>query len=262
MPSYKALYGRRCHSPIGWFELGESRWWSTDLVRDAMKNVKVIQERLRTAQSRQKNYTDRKVRIVAYMVGEMVLLRVSPMKGVMLFEKKGNLSPRFIGPFKILERVGEVTYRLALPPRLAGVHQIFHVSMLRKYHKDSLHVLVFTTVHLDNNLTSEEESVAILDRQVRKLRSKSFSSVKVQWRGDPIEEATWESESDMRSRCWQGRFNVMDNGSRLMPRPKSLYKKRQKKKSSVPNWAPGANHSTKGRKREQKAIQFGQRRLL
>ncbi|XP_070003865.1 uncharacterized protein [Nicotiana sylvestris] len=137
----------------------------------------VIQDRLLTAQSRQKSYADRKVRDVAFMVRERVLLRVSPMKGVMRFGKKDNLSPRFIGPFEILDRVGEVAYRLALPLSLSTVHLVFHMSMLRKYHDDPSHVLDFSTVQLDKHLTYEKES----------------------WRGQPVEAATWESESDMRS---------------------------------------------------------------
>ncbi|XP_070020066.1 uncharacterized protein [Nicotiana sylvestris] len=102
------------------------------------------------------------------------------MKGVMRFGKKGKLSPRFIGPFEILDRVGEVAYRLALPPSLSPVRLVFHVSMLRKYHGDPFHVLDFSTVQLDKDLSYEEEPVAILDQQVRQLRSKSFLSVRVQ----------------------------------------------------------------------------------
>ncbi|XP_070004708.1 uncharacterized protein [Nicotiana sylvestris] len=112
------------------------------------------------------------------------------MKGMMRFGKKGKLSPRFIGPFEILDRVEEVTYRLALPPSLSVVHPVFHVSMLRKYHDDPSHVLDFRTVQLDKDLTYEDELVAIQDRQVCQLRSKSYPSVHVQWRGQPTEAAT------------------------------------------------------------------------
>ncbi|XP_070029615.1 uncharacterized protein [Nicotiana sylvestris] len=142
-----------------------------------MQNYK---DRLRTAQSRQKSYSDRKVRNVAFVVGERVLLRVSSMKGVMRFGKKGKLRPRFIGPFEILDREGEVAYRLALLLSLSDVHPVFHMSMLRKYHGDPSHVLEFSTVQLDKDLTYEEEPVAILDWQVRQLRSKTFPSVFVQ----------------------------------------------------------------------------------
>ncbi|XP_070024625.1 uncharacterized protein [Nicotiana sylvestris] len=136
------------------------------------------------------------------MVGKKALLKVSPMKGVMRFGKTGKLSPRFIGLFEVLRRVGEVAYELALPPppSLSEVHPVFHVSMLRKYHADLSHVLDFSTIQLDESLGYEEEPVAIIDRQDRQLRSKRVSVVKVQWRGQIVEEVTWESEEDMRKR--------------------------------------------------------------
>ncbi|XP_075081711.1 uncharacterized protein LOC142166406 [Nicotiana tabacum] len=118
----------------------------------------------------------------------------------MRFGKKDKLSIRFIGPFKVLERVGEVAYKLALQPSLSGVQMVFHVSMLRKYYKDLSYVFHFSSVHLDNDLTYDEEPLAILDRQVQKLRSKDISSIKVQWRVQLVEEATWETEHDMRSK--------------------------------------------------------------
>ncbi|XP_070017522.1 uncharacterized protein [Nicotiana sylvestris] len=134
------------------------------------------------------------------MVDEKVLLRVSPIKGVMQFGKKGKLCPRFIGPLEIFDRVGKVAYRLAFPPSLAVVHPVFYISVLRKYHEDKQHILDFSMIQRDENLSYAEEPVAILDRQVHKLRSTSFPSLKVQWSGQPIEEATWDSESDMQSR--------------------------------------------------------------
>ncbi|XP_070057077.1 uncharacterized protein [Nicotiana tomentosiformis] len=204
MAPYEALYGRWCQSPVGGFELGEARLLGTDLVQDALERVKLIQDRLcmaqsrlkcyadqkgearllgadlvqdalekvqliqdrlRMAQSRQKCYADRKVCDVAYMVGEKVLLRVSLIKGVMRFEKKGKLSPRYIGPFEVVERTGEVACKLALPPILWSVHPVFHVSLLWKYFCDLSHVLDIGTVRLDGDLTYYVESVAILDRQ-------------------------------------------------------------------------------------------------
>ncbi|XP_070046126.1 uncharacterized protein [Nicotiana tomentosiformis] len=125
------------------------------------------------------------------MVGEKVLLRVSPRKDVIRIVKKGKLSPRYIGPFEILEKIGEVAYKLAFMPSLSSVHPVFHVSMLRKYVSEPSHVLDFSTVQLDGDLTYDVESMAILDRQVRKLRSKSIASENVQWRGQPIEEDIW-----------------------------------------------------------------------
>ncbi|XP_070046960.1 uncharacterized protein [Nicotiana tomentosiformis] len=122
------------------------------------------------------------------------------MKGVIRFRKKGKLSHTYIRPFDILERIGEVAYKFVLPPSLFAVHPTFYVSMLQKYYGDQSHVLEISTVQLDKDLTYIEELVAILDRQVRKLRSKNIASMKVQWRGYPVEEATWETEHDMLSR--------------------------------------------------------------
>ncbi|XP_070017322.1 uncharacterized protein [Nicotiana sylvestris] len=190
MAPYKALYGRWCHSPVGWFEPGEAKLIGTDLVRDVLEKVKMIQDRLRTTQSRQKSYADRKVCDAAFTVEERVLHRISPVKGVMRFKMKGKLNPRYIGPFEILKRIREIAYKLAFLPSLYAVHPVFNVSMLRKYYSDPSHVLDFSTVQLDEDLTCIEEHVAILDRQVRKLRSKDIASVKVQWRGYPVEEAT------------------------------------------------------------------------
>ncbi|XP_070001867.1 uncharacterized protein [Nicotiana sylvestris] len=155
-----------CISPVGWFEPGKARLLGSDLVQYALDKVKVIQERLCTTQSRQKSYDDR----------------------------KSKLSPRFISPFEVLRRIGEVTYELALPLSLSGVHLVFHVSMLRKYIGDPSLVLDFSTVQLDSDLTYDVEPVAILESRVCKLRSKDIASVKVQWRGQPKEESTWETK--------------------------------------------------------------------
>ena len=115
------------------------------------------------------------------------------MKGVMRFGKKGKLIPRFIGPFEILSRVGEVAYKLALPPSLSAIHPVFHVSMLRKYISDESHVISLDSVELGPDLTFEEEPIAILDRQIRKLRTKEIASVKVQWKHRSVGKATWET---------------------------------------------------------------------
>ena len=118
MAPFEALCGRRCRSPIGWYNAFEVRPWGTDLLRKSLDKVKFILEKLVAAQSRQKEYADRKVRELDFMEGEQVLLKVSPMKCVMRFGKRGKLSTRYIGPFEVLKHVGEVAYELALPPRL------------------------------------------------------------------------------------------------------------------------------------------------
>ena len=116
----------------------------------------------------------------------------------MRFGKKGKLSPRFIGPFKVIEKVGQMAYRLALPQELENIHNAFHVSMLRRYNSDPSHVVSLETIELRPDLTYEEESVEILAREVKELQNKRILLVKVLWRNHKTEEATWESEETMR----------------------------------------------------------------
>ncbi|CAM9000490.1 unnamed protein product [Rhodiola kirilowii] len=122
------------------------------------------------------------------------------MEGVMRFSKKGKLISRSIGPFEILEIVGNVAYRLALPPTLSSVHPVFHISMLRKYIPEPSHVLEYERLHMDDTLSYDEQHVAILDRQVKRLRNKEVFSVKVLHKTFTEAEATWESEKDIKAR--------------------------------------------------------------
>ena len=122
------------------------------------------------------------------MEGEQVVLKVSPMKRVRRFGKRGKLSPRYIGPFDVLKRVGEVAYELALPPGLSRVHPVFHVSMLKRYHGDGNYIIRWDSVLLDENLSYEEEPVVILDREVRMLRSRRLHPSKFNGRIDPLKK--------------------------------------------------------------------------
>ena len=129
-----------------------------------------------------------------------MFIRVSPIRGVLRFGRKGKLNPRYIGPYEILEQVGSVAYRVALPPSLGHVHPVFHVSMLRRYLYDPSHVLEPQDIEVDRELSYEVLPERIVDQQIRKLRSKEIASVKVIWWGFSGEEATWEAEEAMRSR--------------------------------------------------------------
>ncbi|KAK4731584.1 hypothetical protein R3W88_024572 [Solanum pinnatisectum] len=122
------------------------------------------------------------------------------MKGVMRFGKQGKLSPRFIGPYRIIQRVGQVAYELELPSGLESVHPVFHVSMLRKYVGDPSRVVPIENVHITKDLSYDKTLIAILDRQVHKLRTKEVASVKVLWRNKNREEVTWEAEDGIRSK--------------------------------------------------------------
>ncbi|XP_049388706.1 uncharacterized protein LOC125853079 [Solanum stenotomum] len=181
-------------SPIGWFEKVETALFGPDLVHQAMEKVKVIRQRLETAQSRHKSYAKVRRRGLEFSIGDWVFLKVSPMKGVMRFGKKEKLSPRYIEPYKIIRRVGQVAYELELPQELSSVYPVFHVSMLRKCIGDPSHITPTEDVQVTGDLTYEEVPIAILDRQVRKLRNKEVASVKVLWRNQQVEEVTWEAE--------------------------------------------------------------------
>ena len=200
MAPYEALYGRRCRSPICWDDVGERRLIGPDLVEDAEAKIRIARERLQTAQSRQKSYADQRRRDLEFQVGEHVLLKVSPSRGIKRFGLRNKLSPRFVGPFEILERVGPVAYRLALPPSLARVHNVFHVSMLRKYIPDPSHIISPTSIQLREDLSYDEAPLQILAREVKQLRNRSIPYVKVQWENHEEREATWELESSMRER--------------------------------------------------------------
>ncbi|KAK5794111.1 hypothetical protein PVK06_035313 [Gossypium arboreum] len=169
MAPYEALYGRKCRTPLFWTELGESKIFGVDLIRDAEQKVKVIRERLKIASDRQKSYADLKRKDIEYQVGDKVFLKVSPWKKILKFGRKGKLSPRFVGPYEISERVDPVAYRLILPPELEKVHDVFHVSMLRRYRSDPSHVISPSEIEIQANMSYEEEQIHILSREVKVL---------------------------------------------------------------------------------------------
>ena len=200
MAPYEALYGRKCRSPIGWFDVGETKLIGPDVIQQAVDKVKLIQERLLAAQSRQKSYADNQRRDLEFQIGDWVFLKVSPMRGVMRFGRKGKLSPRYIGPYQIVRRIGKVAYELDLPSDLEAVHPVFHVSMLRKCIGDPSRVFPVDDIQVTEELSYEEKPVAILDRQVRRLRTKDVASVKVLWQNNNREEMTWEAEDEMKNK--------------------------------------------------------------
>ncbi|KAI5317258.1 hypothetical protein L3X38_036965 [Prunus dulcis] len=161
MSPFDALYGKQCRTPFYWDEVGENRLEVADDV-------------------------------------ERTKAQLSPWKGVVRFRRRGKLSPRYIGAYEVMERVGPVAYRLALPLDLSQLHDVFHVSMLRKYISDPSHVLEGQPIELQEDLTYVEQPVQILDRKMQVLRSREIPLVKVLWRSHTVEEATWEPEDQMR----------------------------------------------------------------
>ncbi|KAA0043118.1 ty3-gypsy retrotransposon protein [Cucumis melo var. makuwa] len=166
MAPFAALYGKCCRSPVCWGEVGEQRLMGPELVQSTKEEIQKIRSRMRTARSRQKSYADVRRKDLEFDVGDKVFLKVAPMRGVLRFEKRGKLSPRFVGPFEILEWIGPVAYRLALPPSLSTVNDVFHVSMLRKYVPDPSHVVDCEPLEIDENLSYTEQPVEVLAREV------------------------------------------------------------------------------------------------
>ena len=153
MAPYEVLYGRRCRTPMCWIELNEHKIIGPDLVKDTKEKVQIIQHRLKATCDRQKFYANLKINDIEFEVEDKVFLKVSPWKKTLCFGRKRKLSPRFIGPYEILVRVGLVAYHLALPPELAKLHDVFHVSMLRRYHSDTSHILPVQDIQVQEDFT-------------------------------------------------------------------------------------------------------------
>ena len=129
MAPYKALYGRKCKTPVCWDEVGERQLVGPEIVQLTTEKIQLILDRLKEAQDRQKSYADLKREPIEYNMGDIVFLKISPWKGVLRFGKRGKLSPRYIGPYEVIERVGPVAYRLDLPIELSQIHDVFYVSL-------------------------------------------------------------------------------------------------------------------------------------
>ncbi|GJY96105.1 putative reverse transcriptase domain-containing protein [Tanacetum coccineum] len=176
---FEALYGRKCRSPVIWTE---------------------IKERLKTARSRQKSYADKRRKPLEFKVGDRVLLKVSPWKGVVRFGKKGKLAPRYVGPFEIVECVGPVAYRLKLPQELSCVHDMFHVSNLKKCLAEPDVQVPLDEIEIDENLRFVEEPIEIVERDVKKLKRRRIPLVKVRWNSRQGAEYTWEHEDQFQKK--------------------------------------------------------------
>ena len=170
--------------------MGKSSITGPDLIRDTFEKVILIRKRLLMAQSRQKSYADIRCRPLEFEVDDHVFLKVMPKRGVVRFGKRGKLLLRFIGPFEILERVGTVAYRLAFFPSMSGVHEVFHVSMLRKYTPDPAHVVYWGEIEVDTDGTFEEGPMRIMDSRDQVLRQNIMRLVKVLWQHHGVEEST------------------------------------------------------------------------
>nr|GEW90830.1 putative reverse transcriptase domain-containing protein [Tanacetum cinerariifolium] len=177
--SFEALYGRKCQMPIAWVEVRESKLIRPEIIQKTTDKIVQIKERLKAARDRQKSYADNRRKLLDFSVGDKVLLKVSPRKGVVRFGKRSKLSPRNVGSFEIVDRAGPVAYRLRLPQDLVRIHDTFHVSNLNKCLTDVNLYVPIKEVKIDNKLHFVEEPMEIMDREVKKLKRSRIPIVKV-----------------------------------------------------------------------------------
>ncbi|GJS22059.1 putative reverse transcriptase domain-containing protein [Tanacetum coccineum] len=197
---FEALYRQKCRSPICWSEVRDNQLTGPELIRETTKKIVQIKNRFLTAHSRQKSYADRRTKPLEFEVGDMVLLKVSPWKCVIRFGKRKKLSPRYIGPFKILARVGLVAYTLELPKELKGIHSTFHVSSLKNCLADENLIILLDEIQLDDKPHFIKELVKIVDREVKRLKQSRIPIVKFRWNSRRGSEFTWEREDQFRDK--------------------------------------------------------------
>ena len=200
MAPFEALYGRRCRTPLYWAEVGEQTLIGPELLQEMEDTVGKVRDRMKRAQDRYTKYANNRRRPLEFTVGDFAYLKVSPMLGVKRFGMQSKLSPRYVGPFEITERIGEVAYRLKLTDALTGVHDVFHVSQLRKCIRRPDQVIEAEPLMIQPDLTYEERPIRIEDRKDKVLRNKVIPLVKVIWQHHGSEDATWELETEMRAK--------------------------------------------------------------
>ncbi|GJY83244.1 putative reverse transcriptase domain-containing protein [Tanacetum coccineum] len=197
---FEALYGQKCRYLVCWAEVGEVQLIDPEIVQETTEKVIQIKQRIQAARDRQKSYADLKRKPMEFQVGDRVMLKVSPWKGVVRFGKRGKLNPRYVRPFKVLERVRAIAYKLELPQELSRVHNTFHVSNLKKCYADEPLAVPLDGLHIDDKLHFVEEPVEIMDREVKRLKQSRIPIVKVRWNSRRGPEFTWEREDQFRKK--------------------------------------------------------------
>jgi hypothetical protein len=197
MSPFEALYGRKCRTPLYWDQTGERQFFGFELIQEVEEQVLIIRENLRVAQTRQKSYADNRRRPLEFEEGDYVYLKVSPLRGMRRFKVKGKLSPLYIGPFLIFSRVGEMAYQLELPASLSNVHNVFHVSQLKKCLRVPEEQLPMEELSVQGDLTYMEYPIKILDTLTRVTRNKVINMCKVKWSRHREDEATSEREEEL-----------------------------------------------------------------
>ncbi|GJS43134.1 putative reverse transcriptase domain-containing protein [Tanacetum coccineum] len=191
---FKALYDRKGLLLVCWAEVREVQIIGPEIVQETTEKIIQIKQRIQAARDRQKSYSDLKRKPMEFQVGDRVMLKVSPWKGVVHFGKRGKLNPRYVGPFKVLEKVGAVAYKLELPQELSRVHNTFHVSNLKKFYADKPLAILLDGLHIDDKLHFVEEPVKIINHEVKRLKRSRLPIIKVRWNSRRGLEFTWERE--------------------------------------------------------------------
>jgi hypothetical protein len=181
------------------FETGEWNVFGCDILQEDEKQVRMVRENLHVTQSRQKSYADHRRRELSFEVGDFVYLKMSPMRGLRRFEVRGKLAPRFIGPFNIREKRGEVSYQLELPPQLSDVHDVFHISQLKKCLRVTEEQIPMEDLDAKEDLSYHEYPIKILETSKRVTRHKKIKMCKVQCSHHTAEESTWEREEELKA---------------------------------------------------------------
>ncbi|GKA62488.1 putative reverse transcriptase domain-containing protein [Tanacetum coccineum] len=209
---YEALYGRKCRSTVCWAEVGEAQLIGPELIQETTEKIVLIKQRMQAAQDQQKSYADRKRKPMEFEVEDRVMLKVSPWKGVVRFGKRGKLNPRYVGPFRVLDKVGKVAYKLELPQELSRVHHTFHVSNLKKCYADEPLVMPLEGIHVDDKLQFVEEPIEIMEREIKRLKRSRIPLVKVRWKSDSFKQkypqlfTNRATSSTTRNRVWLPRY--------------------------------------------------------
>ncbi|WVZ58248.1 hypothetical protein U9M48_008534 [Paspalum notatum var. saurae] len=195
---FEALSGRRCRTPLFWNQIREKQVFGLGIIEDAEQQLRIVRENLRVAQSRQKSYANVRRRELAFQVDDYVYWKVSPMSRIRRVNMKGKLAPRYIGPFKVLEKKGEVAYHLEIPPNLSGVHDVFHVTQLKKCLRVLEEQAPLEALNVHDDMTYTEHLVKILGTSERVTRNKKIKMCRVQWSHHTEAEATWEREDELK----------------------------------------------------------------
>ncbi|GJV94750.1 putative reverse transcriptase domain-containing protein [Tanacetum coccineum] len=197
---FEALYGRKCRSPVCWAEVGDAQLTGPAIIHETTEKIIQIKSRIQAARDRQKSYANIKRKPMVFQVGDQVMLKVSPWKGVVRFSKRGKLNPRYVGPFKVIERVRTVAYKLELPQQLSQVRNTFHMSNLKKCLSDESLVIPLEELCVDDKLHFVEEPIEVMDREIKQLKRSRIPIIKVRWNSKRGPEFTWEREDQFKQK--------------------------------------------------------------